>query len=461
MNTDNLNNIWTEFLHIVEKRIDPIMYDVWFKNTQLIELNDDTAKLLVPEDVHKKHLSKTYNDLIEEIFTEVTGSNFKIEYLTKKELEDNKVEKIEKDSFGVPSDAIFETNLKPEYTFDNFVAGNGNNQVTKAIALSVAQNPGEMYNPLYIYGPSGLGKTHLMQAIGNYITTHSNKRVLYVTSEKFVNDFMELYKKKNSDTSFSEEVTAFKKKYRNLDVLIIDDIQYLETVGVIQQEFFNTFQELHQNNKQIILASDRSPDDLKRIEERLRTRFRWGMLVTVIPPDFDVRMEIIDIKLENFNLNVNYPKDVKEYIASNFASDVRQLEMAIKRVFIYATINNGAEITYDLAVQALKDFLPAHIISKNKIDLLQKIICEKYSISIEDIKSDKRNSEIAYPRQIAMYIARNYIKESLPKIGSEFGGKDHTTVMYSVNKIEKEIKSNSSLQEEVDKIVEKLNVEKL
>ena len=461
MNTDNLNNIWNEFLQIVEKRIDPIMYDVWFKTTQLIELNDDTAKLLVPEDVHKKHLSKTYNDLIEEIFTEVTGSNFKIEYLTKKELEENKVEKIEKDSFGVPSDAIFETNLKPEYTFDNFVAGNGNNQVTKAIALSVAQNPGEMYNPLYIYGPSGLGKTHLMQAIGNYISTHSNKRVLYVTSEKFVNDFMELYKKKNSESSFSEEVTAFKKKYRNLDVLIIDDIQYLETVGVIQQEFFNTFQELHQNNKQIILASDRSPDDLKRIEERLRTRFRWGMLVTVIPPDFDVRMEIINVKLENFNLNVNYPKDVKEYIASNFASDVRQLEMAIKRVFIYATINNGAEITYDLAVQALKDFLPAHIISKNKIDLLQKIICEKYSISIEDIKGNKRNNEIAYPRQIAMYIARNYIKESLPKIGSDFGGKDHTTVMYSVKKIEEEVKTNSSLAEEIEKIVEKLNVEKL
>ena len=461
MNTDNLNNIWNEFLQIVEKRIDPIMYDVWFKTTQLIELNDDTAKLLVPEDVHKKHLSKTYNDLIEEIFTEVTGSNFKIEYLTKKELEENKVEKIEKDSFGVPSDAIFETNLKPEYTFDNFVAGNGNNQVTKAIALSVAQNPGEMYNPLYIYGPSGLGKTHLMQAIGNYISTHSNKRVLYVTSEKFVNDFMELYKKKNSESSFSEEVTAFKKKYRNLDVLIIDDIQYLETVGVIQQEFFNTFQELHQNNKQIILASDRSPDDLKRIEERLRTRFRWGMLVTVIPPDFDVRMEIINVKLENFNLNVNYPKDVKEYIASNFASDVRQLEMAIKRVFIYATINNGAEITYDLAVQALKDFLPAHIISKNKIDLLQKIICEKYSISIDDIKGNKRNNEIAYPRQIAMYIARNYIKESLPKIGSDFGGKDHTTVMYSVKKIEDEVKNNPSLAEEIEKIVEKLNVEKL
>lgn len=460
MNTDNLNNIWSEFLSIIEKKIDPMMYQVWFENTQLIELNDTTAKLLVPEEIHKIHISKTYNDLVEETFTEVTGSNFKIEYITKKELEENKVKKVDNDSYGVPSDALFETNLKPEYTFDNFVAGNGNNQVTKAISLSVAQNPGEMYNPLYIYGPSGLGKTHLMQAIGNYITTHSNKRVLYVTSEKFVNDFMELYKKK-SDTSFSEEVTAFKKKYRNLDVLIIDDIQYLETVGVIQQEFFNTFQELHQNNKQIILASDRSPDDLKRIEERLRTRFRWGMLVTVIPPDFDVRMEIIDIKLENFNLNVNYPQDVKEYIASNFASDVRQLEMAIKRVFIYATINNGAEITYDLAVQALKDFLPSHIISKNKIDLLQKIICEKYSISIEDIRGNKRSNEIAYPRQIAMYIARNYIKESLPKIGSEFGGKDHTTVMYSVNKIEKEVKTNSSLQEEINKIVEKLNVEKL
>ncbi len=459
MNTDNLNSIWNEFLNKIEKELIPISFDVWFKDTKLIELKNDTAKVLVQSDVFKKELQRNFNTLIEEIFTQVTGSNFKFEYVTEDELNNNIV--IDADNIGVPKDAIFETNLIEKYTFDNFITGNTNNdknRFAKAIALSVAENPGQMYNPLYIYGSSGLGKTHLMHAIGNYITNNSGKKVLYVTSEKFVEDFMQLYKKKNSEDSFNDDLIKFKRKYRDLDVLIIDDIQYLEVVGGIQQEFFNTFQELHDNNKQIILASDRSPDDLKKLEERIRTRFTWGILVNIYPPDFDVRMDIIDKKLENNELNIKFPKEVKEYIASNCTSDVRRLEGSIRRILAYATMMNGSDITLDLAVEALKDILPSSIISKNKIDSLQQIVCELYNISIDDLKGKKRNSEIAVPRQIAMYIARKYINESFPKIGSDFGGKDHTTVMHSVNKIENELKKNNDLKIQINKIVEKLNV---
>ncbi len=458
MNTDNLNTIWNEFLNKIEKELIPISFDVWFKDTKLVELKDDTAKVLVQSDVFKKELQRNFNTLIEDIFTQVTGSNFKFEYVTEDEFNNN-ISVNPDETIGVPKDALFETNLIDKYTFDNFVTGSSNtdkNRFAKAIALSVAENPGQMYNPLYIYGSSGLGKTHLMHAIGNYITANSGKKVLYVTSEKFVDDFMQLYKKKNNEETFNDDLIKFKKKYRDLDVLIIDDIQYLEVVGGIQQEFFNTFQELHDNNKQIILASDRSPDDLKKLEERIRTRFTWGILVNIYPPDFDVRMDIIDKKLENNDLS--FPKEVKEYIASNCTSDVRRLEGAIRRILAYATMMNGSDITLELAEEALKDILPSSIITKNKIDLLQQIICSTYNISIEDLKGKKRNSEIAVPRQIAMFIARKYINESFPKIGSDFGGKDHTTVMHSVNKIENEIKTNKDLQNQIMKIVEKINV---
>ena len=457
MNTDNLNNIWNEFLNKIEKELIPISFDVWFKDTKLIELNNDTAKVLVQSEIFKKELQRNFNTLIQDTFTEITGTNFKFEYITEDEFKKNISLENE---IGVPDDAIFETNLIEKYTFDNFITGSSNdkNKFAKAIAMSVAEKPGQMYNPLYIYGSSGLGKTHLMHAIGNYITANSSKKVLYVTSEKFVEDFMQLYKKKSNDISFNDEVANFKKKYRNIDVLIIDDIQYLEVVAGIQQEFFNTFQELHDNNKQIILASDRSPDDLKKLEERIRTRFTWGILVNIYPPDFDVRMDIIDKKLENNDLDISFPKEVKEYIATNCTSDVRRLEGAIRRVLAYATMMNGSDITLELAQEALKDILPSNIISKNKIDLLQQIICNLYNISIEDLKGKKRNSEIAFPRQIGMYIARTYINESLPKIGSDFGGKDHTTVMHSVNKISNELRNNKDLENQIEKIVKQLNV---
>lgn len=448
----DINTIWNLFLEKIKGELDPILYETWFMDTKLIELNDNTAKILVPMQVHKKHLKENYNSIIEEIFTEITGSNFKFEYLLEEEIVKNVT--IDVDKVGVPSNNLFESNLDSKYTFDNFIVGNSN-KFAKATSLAVAEQPGFMYNPLFIYGSSGLGKTHLMHAIGNYIVKNSNKKVLYVTSEKFVDDFLNIYRKNKDDNNF-DAINDFKSKYRNVDVLMIDDIQYLEIASKTQQEFFNTFNELHCNNKQIIISSDRSPDDLKKLEERLRTRFNWGLTIDILPPDFKLRMDIIDKKIEANDVGNDFPVDVKEYIASNCTSDIRKLEGAITRVFAYATIMNGSDITLELATEALKDYFVKSIISKNKIEQVQQLVANAYNISVEDIKSKKRMASISVPRQIGMYICRTYLSESLPKIGLEFGGKDHTTVMHSVDKIKKEIKTNSELEEQINKIVNKI-----
>lgn len=448
----DINTIWSLFLEKIKAELDPILYETWFMDTKLIELNDNTAKILVPMQVHKKHLKENYNNLIEEIFTEITGSNFKFEYLLEEEIVKNVT--IDVDKVGVPSNNLFESNLDPKYTFDNFIVGNSN-KFAKATSLAVAEQPGFMYNPLFIYGSSGLGKTHLMHAIGNYIVKNSNKKVLYVTSEKFVDDFLNIYRKNKDENNF-DAVDEFKNKYRNVDVLMIDDIQYLEIASKTQQEFFNTFNELHCNNKQIIISSDRSPDDLKKLEERLRTRFNWGLTIDILPPDFKLRMDIIDKKIEANDVCNDFPTEVKEYIASNCTSDIRKLEGAITRVFAYATIMNGSDITIELATEALKDYFVKSIISKNKIEQVQQLIANAYNISVEDIKSKKRMASISVPRQVGMYICRTYLAESLPKIGLEFGGKDHTTVMHSVDKIKKEIKTNHELEEQINKIVNQI-----
>ena len=379
---------------------------------------------------------------------DVTGSIFKFEYTT--EEEHLKQEEIIKEN----DEAIFDSGLDNKYTFDNFISGESN-KFAKAIGLAVAEKPGSMYNPLFIYGNSGLGKTHLMHAIGNYITDNSNKKVLYVTSEKFVDDFLSLYRK--NENNF-KAVDNFKRKYRDIDVLMIDDIQYLEIASKTQQEFFNTFNELHTKNKQIIISSDRTPDDLKKLEDRLRTRFNWGLTIDILPPDFDLRMAIIDQKLktEAHDIQNFVHDDVKEYIANNFNTDIRTIEGAVVRIVAYATIMNAPEINLDFAVEALRDRLGKNIISKNKIDKVIRIIADNYNLTVEDLKSKKRLAKIAVPRQIGMYICRTHLKESLPKIGSEFGGKDHTTVMHSVEKIKKEIEKDKTLEEEINKLVAKI-----
>lgn len=449
MNTDS---IWNSFLAKIKDNISPMLYDTWFKDTKLYKLENDTAIVIVPMHIHKKHLKDNYLDLIEKTFNEITSSNFKFEFVLPEEITNNIT--IDADAIGVPSNANFETNLNDQYTFDNFIVGESN-KFARASALAVAEKPGLMYNPLFIYGNSGLGKTHLMHAIGNYIVQNSNKHVLYVTSEKFKSDFINI-NVKNKDGNGFENVEIFKKKYRDVDVLLIDDIQYLGNANQTQQEFFNTFNDLYGNNKQIIISSDRSPDDLKLLENRLITRFNWGLTIDILPPDFKLRMDIINKKIEGQLMGNIFPKEVKEYIASNATTDIRKLEGAINRVLAYATMMNDTDITLELAEEAIKDYFTKSVISKNKIDQVQQLVAEHYSISVDDIKGTKRTANINEPRQIAMYICRVILGESLTKIGIEFGGKNHTTVMHSVDKIKKQIKDNKDLELEINKIASQI-----
>lgn len=447
------SKLWNSFLEKIKGELSPITFDTWFAETKIAKIKDNIVTLSVPMHVHKKMLSENYNEIIEEIFTEVSGSNFKFEYLTEDEIVDKNVN-IDTENLGVPAISQFESNLNPNYTFDNFIVGNSN-KFAKLTAFAVAEKPGQMYNPLFIYGNSGLGKTHLMHAVGNYALKNNKSRVLYVTSEKFVDDFINI-NKRNQDGNNFDSVDLFKKKYRDVDILIIDDIQYLGNGVKTQQEFFNTFNELYDKNKQIIISSDRSPDDLKLLEDRLRTRFNWGITIPIEPPEFELRLNIIEKKLEGHMLNTPFPKDVQEFIASNCTSDVRKIEGAITRVIAYAAMMNGCDINLDLANEALKGYFVNTVISKNKVEQVQQLVAKNYNITVEDLKSKRRVATVAFPRQVAMYICRTYLEESFPKIGSEFGGKDHTTVMHSVDKIKKEIKKQPDLKDEIEKIINKL-----
>ena len=448
----DLNNIWNTFLEKIKSQVSDIAYDTWFSETKLINLNDNTATILVPYHIHKKNLSENYSDIIEEVFTEITGSNFKFNYVVLEEVDNNLTD--DNQIIGVPNNDSYETNLDPKYTFENFMVG-PSNKFAATSALAVAEQPGKMYNPLFIYGSSGLGKTHLMHSIGNYITKNSNKKVLYITCDNFVSDFVNIYRKSNGKNNL-DAIQQFKNKYRDIDVLIIDDIHNLVGATSAQQEFFNTFNELHDKNKQIIISSDRSPDDIKKLEERLKTRFNWGLQVNILPPDFKLRMSILNKKIENNELNEVVPLDVKEYIASNSVGDVRKLEGALNRVFAYATMMNGSSITLDLAIEALKDYFVKTIVSQNKMDQILQIVCDHYNLTQEEILSKKRSNEIAVPRMIAMYMCRVYLDENLTKIGIKFGGKNHTTVMHAVDKIKKEIIKNENLNNEILKMVDKI-----
>lgn len=456
----NVDILWSNFLNQIKEDLTTLAFDTWFHDTKLYELKDGKAIIIVPMQIHKKHLSDKYSLLIKEKLNLITNTNFELEFVLESEIKKEEVsisnqyehldshQEVDNNS-GVPPN-FYHTNLNKKYSFENFIVGNSN-KFAHAAALSVAENPGNMYNPLFIYGNSGLGKTHLMHAIGNYITQNSNRKVIYVTSDQFIQDFIGINKKDDRGTNFNY-VDFFKNKYRNIDVLIIDDIQFLGGATQTQQEFFHTFNTLYNDSKQIIISSDRSPDDLKLLEDRLRTRFCWGLTVNIFPPDFSLRTEIIKKKISAGNFEKEIPEDVIEYIASNIGTDVRQLEGSITRLIAYSTIMGGIEITLDLAIEALKDFISKGISEKNDVHRIQKIVSEYFQITVEDIRSKKRSSNISFPRQIAMYLCRKMTSESFPKIGTEFGGKDHSTVMHSVEKIEQEIKVNPDLA----KIIEKL-----
>ena len=452
----NVDNIWNKFLESIKVRLNTLSYNTWFSSSKLVEINEEAAIIIVPTIAHKKHLSESYIDIIQEIFNDITSTNFNIEFYLENEYEQlkktNKPIIDESKDIGVPYNSIEKANLNPDYTFENFIVGESN-RFAHATALAVAENPGKMYNPLFIYGNSGLGKTHLMQAIGNYIVKTTSKRVLYVTSETFISDFLGINKKRDNNLDY---IDLFKDKYRNIDVLIIDDIQFLGTAPKTQNEFFHTFNILHEDKKQIIISSDSSPDDLKNLEDRLRTRFNCGLKVNIFPPDNELRKEILRKKLANMDFERHISEDAIEYIANMCSSDVRSLEGALTRVCAYSTIFFEEEITLELAIEALKGTITPTTNFKNDIQKIQRVVAEYYNVTVEDLKSKKRVATIAFPRQIAIYLSRMLTDESFPRIGMEFGGRDHSTVIHSVDKIDKEIKNNKQLENIINEIKEKL-----
>ena len=452
----NINVIWDNFLEKIKAKTNSLSFNTWFKNTKLLSLENGVAIVKVDTAFTQNQLQDVWYDVIVETFNELTNTSFNFKFVLEDLVEDM-INEENNDNFQnieVQTNTPEKSNLLPKYTFDSFIIGNSNRFASMA-AIAVAENPGKKYNPLFIYGSSGLGKTHLMHAIGNYIVENSNKKVLYCKSEEFLSDFLNINKKDESGTNFNY-IKSFKEKYRTIDVLIIDDIQFLAGATQTQQEFFNTFNSLYDDNKHIIISSDRSPDDLKKFEARLTTRFNWGLSVNIYPPDYEMRVEILKKKIISQNMNDKLNDDIIAYIANNCDSDVRQLESALTRIFAYSAMFNINEISLEIAIEALKGFLSKSSYIKNNIQRIQQVVAEYYNITVQDMKSKKRNANIAFPRHVAVYLCRTMTDESLPKIGIQFGGRDHTTIMNSVERIEEELKENSNLQKIVESIKSKL-----
>ena len=449
MITLSIDDVWKEFMDKLDKTLSPTTFRTWFKDIKLINCYNNKLTIQVPMETHRNILRDTYHNLIEDTLYSITKENYELNFITEAENVDALSQNIN-DIENTDDDEIWNTNLNKNLNFDNFVVGNSN-KLAYTSAIQVAQNPGKLHNPLFIYGKSGLGKTHLMHAIGNYITKNSNYKVLYTTSDMFMTDYTGIANINNIDNQI-EYANTFKNKYRNVDVLIIDDIQFLVGAEKTQQEFFNTFNYLQQSNKQIIISSDKSPDDLKKIEERLRSRFMWGLPVDIYPPDFELRCEIIKQKIKNTTLKDMINNDVIEYIANACTNDIRHLEGTINRLMAYTAMIVPEKIDLEFANDALKDYLNKNIYSNNSIENIQNAVSKFYNITVEDLKGKKKSNKIAYPRQIAMYLSRMMTDESLPRIGLEFGGRDHSTVIHSINKINDELKTNDTLKNEIDLI---------
>ena len=468
MNDEN-NLVWENFIGLLKNRVALVSINSYFKYCKIYKIDDAVqdnksikiVTIMTSSQYIKEALIKRYLETIEELMESILGKNCNIEFVLEEEIANEKnIQSNEEtpkanietqipitEQTTTNSLKPFETNLSNKYTFENFVVGESSNRLAFEGARQVAEQPGRLFNPFFIHGKSGLGKTHLMHAIGNYITAHSNLKVLYVTSERFIQDFRIINMKKDATT-----IQSFKDKYRDIDVLIIDDIQFLEKAEKTQQEFFHTFNNLYDMNKQIIISSDRSPDDLKLLEERLVTRFSWGLRVNIYPPDVELKKRIIKNKMIGHAVANLVEDEVIEYIANNSENDVRHLEGAITRLYAYAAMMGPHKIDLEFANEALKDYLKSSVYMDSNIAKIQKAVADYYKITVEDLKSKRRTANINYPRQIAIYLCRNYTDESFPKIGLEFGNRDHSTIMYACDKIEADLKVNNQLKEIIKEI---------
>ena len=444
-------NLWQQFLDMIYKEVNSASYHAWFSDLKLVSIDQEKIVIQVPMEIHKRILNENYYSLIDETFYKLTNINYNFEFVLKDELEidseDEVIPKIKVDNFEKNVEE-WESNLNPNLNFDNYVVGDSN-RLAKVAGMAVAEQPGKIHNPLFIYGKSGLGKTHLMHAIGNYIVANSKKKVLYTTSDWFKDDYVNISNNSNNNLDI---VADFKRKYRDIDVLIIDDIQYLVGAEKTQQEFFHTFNALHQANKQIIISSDRSPDDLKLLEERLRSRFMWGLPVDIYPPDFELRCKILKAKLKNMTISTKIDENVIEYIANNCQNDVRYLEGTLNRLMTYTAMIVPEKIDLNFAIEALGDFFNQNIYTNSSIEGIQKAVASYFKITIEDLKGKRKSANIAYPRMIGMYLSKTLTDENFNRIGLEFGGRDHSTVIHACNRIEKDLKNNLNLGNQLKEI---------
>ncbi|MCI9304239.1 chromosomal replication initiator protein DnaA [Clostridium sp.] len=440
-----LKHLWEKTLNIIKGELTEVSFNTWIKSCEPFCISANTIKISVPNSFTKDILEKRYKDLVINSIEAACSKTYDLEFLIASEVQETEEKNTVKDDISVTVSDEMSSTLNPKYTFDSFVIGNSN-RFAHAASLAVAESPAKAYNPLFIYGGVGLGKTHLMHAIGHYILQNNpNAKVVYVSSEKFTNELINAIKDDKNE--------EFRTKYRSVDVLLIDDIQFIAGKERTQEEFFHTFNTLHEANKQIILSSDRPPKEIPTLEDRLRSRFEWGLIADIQAPDFETRMAILKKKADVEKLNV--PNEVMVYIATKIKSNIRELEGALIRIVAYSSLTNR-DITVDLATEALKDIISNKQNKCITIDLIQDIVANYFNLRVEDLKSQRRTRNVAYPRQIAMYLSRKLTDMSLPKIGEEFGGRDHTTVIHAYEKISEALNNDQSLEHTIDDITKKL-----
>ncbi len=434
---DRLMNLWNRVLEEIEQEVSTVSFDTWMKTIRPLELTETAIRLSVPDEINMNMILTKFRSMLESCIASAAGQAYELEVVC---------EAPQKSVAQGEAPLRNQSSLNPKYSFESFVVGNNNN-FAHAAALAVAESPAQKYNPLFLYGGSGLGKTHLLQAIGNYfLTNYPDKKVLYTTSEKFTYELVTAIREKTNQ--------EFRTKYRSVDLLLMDDVQFLATKELAQEEFFHTFNALYEEGKQIVLTSDRLPSETPHLADRLKSRFQMGLLADVQPPDYETRLAILRAKIEEEYFT--FDEEIVEYVANNIKSNVRDLEGAVKRILAYAGIERTNTISMELAQKALKEILS----TLPKRDITTKVIIdevEKYfRLPGGTLATKRRSNDIAYPRHIAMYIAREVLDESYPKIGEEFN-RDHTTVMTAVKKIRENLSGDGELSAIIRDLVENIN----
>ena len=434
-----------------EYNISDISYQTWVAPLEFYNIVDDVVSIIIPSDqAHAlNYISSKYKSFFQVTLTEMFDHNYDVKFILEKDAKSNDIEK-EKPTVNPVYNINYESaNLNPKYKFDTFVVGS-NNKLAHAASLAVAESPGEVYNPLYLYGGPGLGKTHLMHSIGHFILEQNpDKKVLYVTSEEFTNEVIESIRSGNAAS-----MTKLRDKYRTVDVLMVDDVQFIIGKESTQEEFFHTFNALHAARKQIVLSSDKPPKEMETLDERFRSRFEWGLIADIQPPDYETRMAILRKNAESYDKQID--EEIIKYIATNIKSNIRELEGAFNKIIAFAKLNK-VDLTIESAEEALKDVIYPNKAKEITPTLIINVVAEHFGVKPEDITSKKRNSEFVQPRQVVMYLCRELTDVSQVNIGKILGKKDHTTVIHGVKKIEAEMENNEELRNKIDIIIKKLN----